>query len=513
MTESKTANPTNLGFKHKQYQTMKNVMRKKHSFRTTTKLLFLLAFSIATSNLQAQAIWDNTSFVHRQNQQILNGQNNAITLDGVNIGSWLLWEGLMWSGGMLSEKDISHKMDSVIGHVAFNAFRDSVYKNYITRADLKKISEQCFNVVRIPFNHTIMEDDSNPYVYKPGGWKILDSVLKWCEDYNVYAVLDLHSAPGGQSTLFTNDPDSVNLWQSASNKNRTIQLWKAIANRYQNRGIIAAYDLLNEPNNWWWPDIVSLYDAIIDTIRTVDSNHMIMLEGNNYATDFTPFSSLPDSNVCFQFHYYTLFGTPNMNSLVSVGNSLNAPVWCGEWGEANLAGLHNQLDTIKRPAYKVRGTAFWTWKTVPNGFSNPHCLYATNHPDWNNTMLWATYGSPIVTALQMQNGINNFIINMKLQNCTPDTGVFNLLYMCSPAGIQNSEETNILSVYPNPFTTSISVMGNEEKEYYELINSTGQIIWAGKQINKQDFSSIKSGLYFLLINNDNLTHTIKLIKN
>ena len=128
-------------------------------------------------------------------------------------------------------------------------------------------------------------------------------------------------------------------------------------------------------------------------------------------------------------------------------------------------------------------------------------------------MLWATYGSPIVTALQMQNGINNFIINMKLQNCTPDTGVFNLLYMCSPAGIQNSEETNILSVYPNPFTTSISVMGNEEKEYYELINSTGQIIWAGKQINKQDFSSIKSGLYFLLINNDNLTHTIKLIKN
>ena len=488
-------------------------MVKRQISRSTRNLLTVFGCLIIANNIQAQAIWDNTSFVHRNGQEIHNGQNNAITLDGVNIGSWLLWEGLMWSGGTLSEKDITTKMQTIIGPAAVNAFRDSVYKNYITRSDINRISQQCFNVVRIPFNHTVLEDDSNPYVYKSSGWAIFDSVLKWCEDNNVYAVLDLHSAPGGQSTLFTADPDSVNLWQSTSNKNRTIQLWKAIANRYQNRGIIAAYDLLNEPNIWWWPDLVSLYKNITDTIRTVDNNHMIMLEGNNYATDFTLFTSLPDPNICFQFHYYTLFGIPVMNNLVSVGNTLNAPVWCGEWGEANIAGLQTQLDTIRKPVYNVSGSAFWTWKTSPNAFSNPHYLYATNHPDWNNTMLWATYGSPIVTAVQMQSGIDNFIINMKLQNCTTDSAVANLLYLCAPSGMEDLQALKSLNVYPNPFTSSINIEAKFENEYYELLNSTGQIIWAGKQINKQDFSSLTDGLYLLRIHNGKSTQTTKLIKN
>ena len=197
-----------------------------------------MAFILSTDKLNAQAVWDNTSFVHRNGQEIHNGQNTSINLDGVNIGSWLMWEGLMWGGGLISEKDITTKMTSVIGPVAFNNFRDSVYKNYITRADIQRISNECYNVVRIPFNHNLLEDDTNPFVYKPEGWAILDSALKWCEDYNVYAVLDMHAAPGGQATHFIADPDSIDLWNSPVNKNRTIQLWKAIASRYQTEELL-----------------------------------------------------------------------------------------------------------------------------------------------------------------------------------------------------------------------------------------------------------------------------------
>jgi hypothetical protein len=84
-----------------------------------------------------------------------------------------MWEGLMWGGGLISEKDITNKMTSVIGPVAFENFRDSVYKNYITRADIKRISDECYNVVRIPFNHNLLEDDANPYV----GIALTDSVV------------------------------------------------------------------------------------------------------------------------------------------------------------------------------------------------------------------------------------------------------------------------------------------------------------------------------------------------
>jgi len=490
-------------------------MKKRKNFRPTRNLLMIVGFLILANNIQAQAIWDNTSFVHRNGQEIHNGQNNAINLDGVNIGSWLMWEGLMWGGGLISEKEITNKMTSIVGPTAFNNFKDSVYKNYITRADIKKISQECYNVVRIPFNHNLLEDDSNPFVYKPQGWAILDSVLKWCEDYNVYAVLDMHAAPGGQATHFIADPDSIDLWNSPLNKTRTIQLWKAIANRYKNRGIIASYDLLNEPNIWWWPDLVNLYSSIIAEIRTVDSNHMIMLEGNNYAQDFSMYTSLPDPNMCFQFHYYTFFfSAPNIPAWTALSNSLNVPIWCGEWGEDTLGGMQNKLTTILRnPANKISGQAFWTWKTVTVGFQNPHSLNVNNHPDWNNSMLWATYNTPTVTAVQMQNGINNFIVDMKLQNCVVDTGVFNMLNLCTVSGISDIQALKSLNVYPNPFTTSINIGSKLENEYYELLNVTGQIIWKGKQITNQDFSALSDGLYFLKISNGNASHTMKIIKN
>ena len=88
-----------------------------------------------------------------------------------------------------------------------------------------------------------------------------------------------------------------------------------------------------------------------------------------------------------------------------------------------------------------------------------------------------------------------------------------MLNLCSVTGIQNIEALKHLNVYPNPFTSSIKIEGIVENEYFELLNSTGQIIWTGKQINNQDFSSLTDGLYFLRIYNGNSTQTTKLIKD
>jgi hypothetical protein len=88
------------------YKRMKQIMIKREIFRPLINLLIILGFIFSVDNIQAQAVWNNTSFVHRNGQEIHNGQNNAINLDGVNIGSWLMWEGLMWGGGLISEKDI-----------------------------------------------------------------------------------------------------------------------------------------------------------------------------------------------------------------------------------------------------------------------------------------------------------------------------------------------------------------------------------------------------------------------
>jgi aryl-phospho-beta-D-glucosidase BglC (GH1 family) len=380
-------------------------MRKRTKFKQTRNLFFLIAFLCSILTVNAQDVWDNTSFVHRQNQQILSGQNNVIKLDGVNLGAWLNWEGWMWGGGFIPEKELSINMQSLTGTDVFNSFRDSVYKNFITKADIKKISLLGFNVVRIPFNHTILEEDTNPFVYKESGWKILDSVLKWCEDYNVYAVLDLHSAPGGASKLYTADADPINLWESTTNKNRTIQLWRAIAIRYKNRGIIAAYDLLNEPNVTKADDLTNLYKVLIDSIRSIDSNHMIMLEGNNFAQDFSMFKALPDKNICFQFHIYSWFSSTNiaknLHEYTKLSNSLDVPLWCGEWGENDLNQLNATVKILKSKEYKFSGNCFWTWKKMittlqlPKQINFPYLIGISNTHEWdkvssylNDTLLY-----------------------------------------------------------------------------------------------------------------------------
>ena len=413
-------------------------MRKRTKFKQTRNLFFLLVFLFSNVTVNAQAVWDNTSFVHRQNQQILSGQNNVIKLDGVNLGAWLNWEGWMWGGGFIPEKELSNNMQSLTGTDVFNSFRDSVYKNFITKADIKKISLLGFNVVRIPFNHTILEEDTSPFVYKESGWKILDSVLKWCEDYNVYAVVDLHSAPGGASKLYTADAEPINLWESTTNKNRTIQLWKAIASRYKNRGIIAAYDLLNEPNVTNADDLTNLYKVLIDSIRSVDSNHMIMLEGNNFAQDFSMFKALPDKNICFQFHIYSWFNSTNiaknLHEYTKLSNSLDVPLWCGEWGENDLNQLNATVKILKSNEYKFSGNCFWTWKKMITTLQLPKQINFPYLIGINNTLEWDKVSSYLndtllnkPSASEMQQGINSFINSIQLKNCTLNKTLLELL--------------------------------------------------------------------------------------
>ena len=62
----------------------------------------------------------------------------------------------------------------------------------------------------------------------------------------------------------------------------TIDLWKKLAERYKNETWIGGYDILNEPawnlgtNNI---PLKNLYVAITNAIRSVDSTHIIFIEG------------------------------------------------------------------------------------------------------------------------------------------------------------------------------------------------------------------------------------------
>lgn len=65
--------------------------------------------------------------------------------------------------------------------------------------------------------------------------------------------------------------------------------------------------------------------------------------------------------------------------------------------------------------------------------------------------------------------------------------------------------------YPNPFSSKIKLTNAPENAVFSLLNSMGQVIYAGKEIEKQDFSTLPKGVYWLR-GEGNLKGGMKIVK-
>lgn len=70
---------------------------------------------------------------------------------------------------------------------------------FFQEADAKFFRSLGLNCIRAAFNYRHFEDDMNPRVLKPQGFKHLDRVISICAQHGIYTILDLHTAPGGQN--------------------------------------------------------------------------------------------------------------------------------------------------------------------------------------------------------------------------------------------------------------------------------------------------------------------------
>ena len=125
-----------------------------------------------------------------------------------------------------SQSAIEARLAEAAGTEATCRFRQGVRDRFVTEQDVAAIAAEGFNVVRVPLNHRDFACPSAP------GWAVVDRLLHWCEAHHVYVVLELHSAPGGQTRFFISDPEAVLLWDSDEAKDRTVAVWRAIAARY-----------------------------------------------------------------------------------------------------------------------------------------------------------------------------------------------------------------------------------------------------------------------------------------
>jgi endoglucanase len=331
----------------------------KHNFTFFLLFLIIVLFLSAGQNF-------SQDFVKVSGTKYVNQNGQEVYLKGMGLGGWLEPEGYMFgmSGFANSPSQIQKKIQDLIGTDNTNAFYSAFRKNFVTGSDINALATWGFNLVRLPFHYNILTPPDSPGVYLESGFAIFDSLISWCKTDHIYIILDMHCAPGGESdqTISDYDPSIPSLWQDTAKQTRTVDIWKTIAERYKNEPTIAGYDLLNEPR-WDFPNgnqpLRDLYVRITNAIRSVDTTHILFIEGNQYATDFSGLTPPWDTKMAYSFHKY--WNTNNINSIqgyLNLRNTYNVPLWLGESGE-NSNTWYSECITLMQQ-YDVS----WSWWTL-----------------------------------------------------------------------------------------------------------------------------------------------------
>ena len=183
----------------------------------------------------------------------------------------------------------------------------------------------------------------------------------------MYVILDLHAAPGGQgrnTDISDYDPSKPSLWESELNKSKTVALWKKIAERYKDNEWIGGYDLLNE-TNWELPggkDLKDLFVRITNAIREVGDEHMIIIEGNDYANNFTGLRPPWDDNMVYSFHkYWNSTNEDDLDWILPMREQYNVPLWMGESGEISNTWYTDAVTLFENNNV---GWAWWAMKKI-----------------------------------------------------------------------------------------------------------------------------------------------------
>lgn len=252
------------------------------------------------------------SFLRAEGTRIVDEAGRPVVLKGCNLGNWFLLE--MWMFDLEGVRD-QYEFEAILskrfGVDEKDRLMELYREHWITARDFEIIRSFGFNVVRLPFHYSLLEDDAQPLHLKENAFAWLDRAVKMAEDAGLYVILDMHGVPGGQSVDHTTGRADQNLlWNSDEYRTRTAWLWKAIALHYRKARNIAAYDLINEPfGDYKTSDhvkpLVELSDVIYKAIRAVDKDHLIFFAGTTKGIDFygTP-AEHGWENVGFTEHFY-----------------------------------------------------------------------------------------------------------------------------------------------------------------------------------------------------------------
>lgn len=239
-------------------------------------------------------------------------------------------EGYILHGGNIAESVLKKRFERIYSRKALEEFSGLFRDNFITEKDFSNIAKLGANLVRLPFNHKLIE--KAPFRYSDEGFAYIEKALCWAERHGLYVILDLHAAPGCQNHDWHSDSSGkADLWNYENYRKRTYALWDYIVSRVAGRKCVIGYDLINEPvilEKGKISVLKTFYAELIRRIRAVDRKRTIYLEGNIWAQQIGFLEDLLDENVSVSFHAYEpLNYTYNFTPFLSYPGKVDGVSW------------------------------------------------------------------------------------------------------------------------------------------------------------------------------------------
>ena len=397
-----------------------------------SKIYILLSFMFLVSVLAM-----GQGFLHTDGKNIVDGNGENFLIRSIGTGNWMIMEGYMMksNGPADTHSEFRNKLVETIGTEKTDSFYTAWLHNYMQEEDVDSLASWGFNSIRAALHYkwfTLpIEDEPVPgeQTWLETGFTITDSLLRWCEKNQMYLILDMHGAPGGQGAnkdISDYDPTKPSLWEDDRNKDKLVELWMKLAERYSDEPWIGGYDLINE-TNWSFPEnnniqMRNLFFRLTDSIRQVDPNHMIIIEGNSWANDFSMLFPPWDDNMVYSPHKYWNYNDQgSVQWAINIRNQYNVPIWYGETGENSNTWFTNAITLFES------NNIGWSWWPVKKGEINNPFNVKVNEDYYHLIDYWRG-SKPKPTEEEAFQAVLTFADNHKHENCIIQWDVIDAMF-------------------------------------------------------------------------------------
>lgn len=324
-------------------------------------------------------------FVRVERTHLVEPNGDTLFIRGTNLGNWLNPEGYMFGFQRTNAASgIDRMLREAVGPDRADTFWEAFRANYITRKDIDFIASCGANTIRLPFHYKLFtEEDYMGRKTNHEPFAVIDSVVTWCRANDLYLILDMHDAPGGQTG--DNIDDSCGYpWLLESEQSQVLfcDIWQKIAAYYRDEPTILGYELLNEPIAPYFEErdqlnaaLEPLYLRAIEAIRQVDPHHIILIGAPQWNSNFKPLSgAIEDPQVMYTCHRYG--GEPTREAIreyIEFRDRSDRPMYMGEIGH-NRHEWHAAFCKVMEEANI--GYTFWPYKKIAGS-----CMVGVRRPE------------------------------------------------------------------------------------------------------------------------------------